>query len=305
MPREFFKADGKPESRRDKAFRGKIEKAFRRQTQASEIPESAKQYLEIADDFPFAWLNQVFERVYGKTMAGNFADLIGGAENIKWDDAIQDVGSHQPLANVIRLNAVRLENKLLRADEFKVEKNFGRKMLLARVLIHEAVHVYSKIRGTGQELVRGVKKSGVLQVTSGLETQRLTIHRGSVVGEPSIESRDLNEGLVDLVAEDIFTLYLQEEGIKGLPQVEQFQQFLAAVADPYKNQKFFILDIVDRVSADAGVDFGTAYQGMIHQLFSGGVIAGDVETWISEIVGHEAFENIKKGTSTDLSDKKK
>lgn len=293
MAREFFKENGELESTRDKNFRMKIEKMSREATEAHTIPEAAKFYAEYLQHFPFDWLNEFFRYYNSQTMAGEFKVLIGEPKDIEWDETLTSVGSHKPIQNRIQLNATRLENKINFANAFNLEKAFARKLLLARVLIHEAVHVYSKMRTSGVELFRGKRgKNGTLTVTSGFEVQKHTIERGVIVRSEH-DSSDLNEGMIDMIADGIFATYLEDEALYGLKKTERFNEFFAKTSDTYKTQRESILDLTQAIAEETGVGFEIAYKGLMHQLFAEGALSKELENWLSITIRETVFAKMK------------
>ncbi len=296
MAREFFKENGELESTRDKKFRMEIEKTSRKTTEVHTIPEAAKFYAEYLQRFPFDWLNDFFRYYNNQTMAGEFKALIDGPEDIEWDETLTSVGSHKPIQNRIQLNATRLESKINFANAFNLEKAFARKLLLVRVLIHEAVHVYSKMRTSGVELFRGKRgKNGTLTVTSGFEVQRHIIERGAIV-RSEYDSSDLNEGMIDIMTDGIFAAYLQDEALYGLAETERFNEFFAKTSDTYKTQRESILDLTQVIAEETGVGFEMAYKGLMHQLFAEGALSKELEDWLSATIGKAAFAKMKSSS---------
>lgn len=145
------------------------------------------------------------------------------------------------------------------------------------------------LRVSGIELFRGKRgKNGTLAVASGFEVQRHTIEQGKVT-QIEYDSRDLNEGMVDLMAEGIFAAYLEDEGLHGLVETERFKEFFAKTSDAYKAQRELTIDLAWTIAEETDVGFEMAYKGLMHQLFAEGALSKELEDRLRAAVGEAVF----------------
>ncbi|PIR83349.1 hypothetical protein COU19_00870 [Candidatus Kaiserbacteria bacterium CG10_big_fil_rev_8_21_14_0_10_56_12] len=297
MRREFIQASGKPENKRDKAFRAQVEAAARKNAPESQAP-SAELYRPCLEAFPYEWLNGVFRYIHDRSrVPTEFRDLIQGTEGVQLKELETEMGSYAQMINVVKLDPTRMENKIPAAVELGLDAAFTRQLLLTRVLIHEAVHAYSKTLCSGVELFRK-QKEGTFVVESGLEKR--TFVKSGADGEVVLQSaggRALNEGLVDILADDIFREYLSMQGLTNSAETSKFLAFYEQRADPYREYRIDVAEIADSIAADRGVDMRTVIQAFIQQLSAEGPLSEELKAWIEEL-GANVFFKGKESSST-------
>ncbi|MFH1142230.1 MAG: hypothetical protein V1695_00795 [Candidatus Uhrbacteria bacterium] len=297
MVREFYSNQGGAEKTGQKEIRSEIERLFRLDDSEREVPESAEKLENDLQDFDFAWLLD-----WLKTMSKRipdqkkFKDEVKGVNGIIWNEEEGFIGSYNLIKNVISLNPKRIENKVDWAVEDGLDEELSRKLILARALIHEYIHVYSMNRCYGLEVV-SEDKTGTLVTETGLETSQHDVTSGQLT-DKEVDFEYANEGLVDLLSEGIFLNYLDEIGV-DIDAQDQFNQFYETM-DPYHQQREFMLDLIEKITEDSGIPFQVAFEGFIHQLQAGGKLDNEVQKWFVELVGVELFDRMKGRNKTNV-----
>lgn len=291
MTREFFRSNGDQESDYDKLIRTEAEKLSKDKFREKAQPEGAQLYQSSLEGFSFEWLHSEFRNIYQRAES-DFSDKFGEEIEIAWDNDSDCVGAYNQTLNIVILNPMRMEAKIENTPTYSLDKNTARGWLLARILIHESVHAYSKTRCFGFEKFRG--KEGKVKVQSGLETKTygVTNFHAELVKE---DSRDLNEGLVDFIAVDLFDRYVERLGFANSEEIKKFKDFFEQVCDPYILQKAFISESIFKAADDAGVGASFVYEAFIRQLISEGPLDKDLVKWMEKLFGKKLFQSAKKG----------
>lgn len=248
-------------------------------------------------DFPFDWLKETFKHLHRSSgiYAEEFEDLIDGEHGVQWSDNIPELGRYRQVHNMIDLNPKKIENKISRAKDYGLTADVARKLLLTRVLMHEATHVYSKNSCYGLEIIRK-DRPGKLKLTSGFEsTSFVRVGKGGGFESEETDSKDLNEGMVDFLAEDIFDKYTEQEGSFSAADRKNFKEFFESF-NPYQLQRGVIFDTIYKIAEDADVPPVTAYKGLIQQLFAGGPLKGDLRRWMEKLYGEKVFKKMRDGS---------
>ncbi len=290
MPREFYRGQGGREHDEQKKLRSDIEQLFRLNSEEREIPESAEELDALLQEFDFEWLLDYLQSLSRPVPEqGQFEDHIRGLNGILWDETQQSIGSYNFIHNVLRFNPVRIEQKVEWAKENGLEENVSRRLILYRALIHEYLHVYSMNRCQGLEMLPE-QKTGVMKTQTGLEESRHKIVGGEI-DATDVDFEYLNEGLVDVLAEGLFSAYIQDQQISE-EDADTFFDFYRSM-DPYEENRMLVWKLVEQIAEDGYVDEQTVFNAFIRQLKGIGKLDQDVQEWFVELVGEEIFKKAK------------
>ena len=292
MTREFFSERGRKETDRQKKFRFVIETLSRRQT-PEQIPASAQKLQKELQSFPFRWLLEELERINRPVQSSvEFKDHIEGIKGFRWNEDIEALGGYQFINNIIQFNPKRIEEKIAWAVKDGLPEEQARTLLLTRILIHEFLHVYSVNHCYGMELLTN-KKTGEMNIVRGIQESKHPVVEGEWATPEKVYFEDLNEGIVDLISDVFFRIYMEDVGI---PEKEQkgFLDFYETI-DSKKEHKLFVLDLIQKIADDTGVSWEIAYEGFIHQLKKEGKLNQELQEWFTQLVGDELFQKAKFG----------
>ena len=230
MGRQFYKISGNPESKYDKKIRFQVEERFHERSIEKNPHPGFLDYEKAISEFDFSWVNGSIVSLYRKIgMANEFKEDIKGTGNVLIDNQAQEVANHVPGANIIRLNPLRVESKIQKAVSYGLSKEEAEKLTMVRVLIHEMVHAYSQVKIFGMETLR-LNKKGNIEAQTGLERSTYGAKKkNEQISLHSAEYKELNEGVVDSVAEDIFERYTESKGLADTEFLKGFNCFLTKI----------------------------------------------------------------------------
>ncbi|MBI2473432.1 hypothetical protein HYV70_02680 [Candidatus Uhrbacteria bacterium] len=292
MTREFFSEKGRKETGRQKKFRFVIETLSRQQT-PEQIPASAQKLQKELEHFPFQWLLEELQKINRRVQSNSdFQDHIEGIKGIRWNEETQTLGSYKVINNIIQLNPKRIEEKIAWAVEDGLPEEQARTLVLTRILIHEFLHVYSVNHCYGMELLTN-KKTGEMNIVRGVQESKHPVVKGEWAGPEKVYFEDLNEGIVDLISDAFFRIYMEDTGVPEKEQ-ERFLDFFETI-DSKKEHKLFVLDLIQKIAEDTGVSWEVAYEGFIHQLKKEGKLNQELQEWFVQLVGDELFQKAKFG----------
>src|SRR3989338_6999621 len=132
-----------------------------------------------------------------------------------------------------------------------------------------------------------------MNIVRGIQESKHPVVEGEWATPEKVYFEDLNEGIVDLISDVFFRIYMEDVGI---PEKEQkgFLDFYETI-DSKKEHKLFVLDLIQKIADDTGVSWEIAYEGFIHQLKKEGKLNQELQEWFTQLVGDELFQKAKFG----------
>ena len=137
------------------------------------------------------------------------------------------------------------------------------------------------------------KKTGEMNIVRGVQESKHPVIKGEWAGPEKVYFEDLNEGIVDLISDAFFRIYMEDTGVPEKEQ-ERFLNFFETI-DSKKEHKLFVLDLIQKIAEDTGVSWEVAYEGFIHQLKKEGKLNQELQEWFVQLVGDELFQKAKFG----------